>query len=76
MFFEDKKYLCVERADYLQMVIDELFPKCKSISKDYAFMEKAKDMYLFPTSSPKNNASKSFRKNKRYELTRITNNRI
>ena len=31
-----------------QMVIDELFPKCKSISVDYAIMEKAKDMYVFP----------------------------
>ncbi|MFV0270988.1 MAG: hypothetical protein ACK5HZ_04805 [Macellibacteroides fermentans] len=45
-------YLCVERADGEQMVIDELFPKCKSISVDYAIMEKAKDMYVFPANSP------------------------
>ena len=38
----------MERADGEQMVIDELFPKCKSISVDYAIMEKAKDMYVFP----------------------------
>ena len=31
-----------------QMVIDELFPKCKSISVDYAIMEQAKEMYVFP----------------------------
>ena len=30
------------------MVIDELFPKCKSISVDYVIMEKVKDMYVFP----------------------------
>lgn len=37
----------MERADGEQMVIDELFPKCKSISVDYAIMEQAKEMYVF-----------------------------
>ena len=46
-----------------QMVINELFLKNQSTSVDYAIMEKAKDMYVFPTNSPKNNASRSSRKN-------------
>ena len=31
-------------------MIDELFPTCESISVDYAIMEKAEEIYVFPAS--------------------------
>ena len=31
-----------------QSAIDEMFPLCENISVDYAVMEKASDMYVFP----------------------------
>lgn len=31
-------------------MIDELFPTCENISVDYAIMEKAEEIYVFPAS--------------------------
>ena len=33
-----------------QAVVNELFPKCENISVDYAIMEKADEIYVFPAS--------------------------
>lgn len=35
-------------TDKEQSVIDECFPKCESISIDYAILEKAEEIYVFP----------------------------
>ena len=37
-------------TDKEQEMIDELFPKCENISIDYAVMEKADEIYVFPAS--------------------------
>lgn len=37
-------------TDMEQAVIDEEFPKCESISIDYAVMEKSEEIYCFPAS--------------------------
>lgn len=31
-------------------MVDELFPTCENISVDYAIMEKADEIYVFPAS--------------------------
>lgn len=37
-------------TDKEQEMIDELFPTCENISVDYAIMEKAEEIYVFPAS--------------------------
>ena len=37
-------------TDQEQQMVDELFPTCESISIDYAVMEKAEEIYVFPAS--------------------------